>query len=102
MAMNGTLKKVLNIILRIFTIIVVILTVCMMIFTIISVNTFDQNDRSLFGIRFYIVQTDSMSLSEENANDKIHFDAGDIVMIKNVDDKRALEAGEVIENRTFR
>ena len=96
MAMNGTLKKVLNIILRIFTIIVVILTVCMMIFTIISVNTFDQNDRSLFGIRFYIVQTDSMSLSEENANDKIHFDAGDIVMIKNVDDKRALEAGEVI------
>ena len=90
------IKKILGVTSKVLTWIVVVIAVFMMIFTIISVRTFDRNDRSLFGTKFYIVQTDSMSLSEKNKNDKVHFDAGDIVLIKNVDDPYALKEGDII------
>ena len=88
--------KVLNIASKVLVGIVVAITVFMMIFTIFSVLTFDRNDRNLFGIRFYIVLSDSMSLSENNKDDEVHFDAGDVVMIKNVEDATVLEEGSVI------
>lgn len=91
-----TAKKVLGILSKIFTWVIIAVTVGMMIFTIFSVMTFDRNDRSLFGIRFYIVQTDSMSPSENNKDLDVHFDAGDIVLIKTVDDPTALQPGDVI------
>ena len=91
-----TAKKVLGILSKIFTWVIIAVTVGMMIFTIFSVATFDRNDRSIFGIRFYIVQTDSMSPSENNKDLDVHFDAGDIVLIKTVDDPTALQPGDVI------
>ena len=94
--MNTTAKKILNIALKVVTWLLVAFTVFMMIFTIVTVTTVDRNDRSIFGIKFYIVQTDSMSLSENNKDMDVHFNAGDIVIIKNVDDPRALQAGDVI------
>lgn len=95
--MNCT-KKILNIALKVATWILVAFTVFMMIFTIVSVTTLDRNDRSIFGVKFYIVQTDSMSLSENNKDMEVHFSAGDIVMIKNLDDakKRQLQPGDII------
>ena len=93
---NETAKKALGIVSKVLSWIVIAVTVFMMIFTIFSTLTFDRNDRNLFGIRFYIVLTDSMSPSENNKDDEVHFDAGDIVLIKNVDDATALEPGEVI------
>lgn len=94
----GTAKKIMNIIIRVFTIIIVAITVFMMVFTIFSVSTFDKNNRSFFGIKFYIVRSDSMSLSEANKDDAIHFDAGDIVLVKELDpaEKRALQVDDVI------
>jgi len=89
-------KKILNIALRIFTWLLVAFTVFMMIFTIISATTVDKNDRNLFGIRFYIVKTDSMSKSELNADMDVHFSAGDIILVKNVKDSTALQAGDII------
>lgn len=71
-------------------------TVFMMIFTIVTVTTVDKNDRSIFGIKFYIVQTDSMSLSDKNAHMDVHFNAGDIVLIKNVKEPTKLESGDII------
>ena len=65
----------------------VVATVGMMIFTLISVNTFDQANRSIFGYKFFIVRSDSMS--------KTDFDAGDIVFVKNVD-PATLRAGDII------
>ena len=91
-----TAKKIMNISLRIFTWLLVAFTVCMMIFTIVTVATVDRNDRSILGVKFYIVQTDSMSKSELNADMDVHFDAGDIVVIKKVADNRAMQAGDVI------
>ena len=89
-------KKALSIASKVLVWIIVAVTVFMMGFTIFSTLTFDRNDRNLFGIRFYVVLTDSMSPSENNKDDKIHFSAGDIVMIKNVKDAKALEPGQVI------
>lgn len=91
-----TAKSALGILSAVLTWIIIAITVFMMIFTIFSVLTFDRNDRNLFGIRFYIVLTDSMSPSENNKDDEIHFNAGDIVLIKNVDDAKALQPGTVI------
>ena len=42
---NEKMKKVLNIVSKCLAWVIVALTVCMMIFTIVSVNTFDRNDR---------------------------------------------------------
>ena len=59
----------------------------MMIFTVVSVNTFDRSDRSLFGLKMFIVLSDSMS--------KTDFDAGDLVLVKEVDPS-TLKEGDII------
>ena len=59
----------------------------MMIFTLVSVNTLDQNDRNLFGYKFFIVQTDSMSATD--------FDAGDVIISQEVD-VTTLKEGDII------
>ena len=94
--MNTTAKKVLNISLKVVTWLLVAFTVFMMIFTILSVTTVDQNNGGIFGIKFYIVLSDSMSLSENNKDMDVHFNAGDIVIIKSVDDPTKLKAGDII------
>ena len=90
------MKKTLNIALKVFTYLLVAFTVFMMLFTIITVTTVDKNDRNVFGYRFYIVQTDSMSLSEKNPDQEIYFDAGDIIVSKLPKDPTALQPGDVI------
>ena len=80
------MKKTLNIIKNIFVWLVVALAVCMMIFTVVSVNTFDRNDRSLFGYKAFIVKSDSMS--------KTDFNAGDLIFSKEVDPS-TLKAGDI-------
>ena len=94
--MDITAKKILNISLKVVTWLLVAFTVFMMIFTIFTVSTVDKNDRSIFGVKFYIVRTDSMSLSEKNKDMDVHFDAGDIIIVKNVKDAKALQPGDVI------
>jgi signal peptidase I len=93
---SNKMKNILNVITKVLTGIVVAFAVFMMIFTIVSVTTVDKNDRSIFGIKFYIVQTDSMSLSENNKDMDVHFNAGDIILIKNVKNYSELKAGDII------
>ena len=81
------MKKVLNIVKNILVWIVVLVAVAMMVFTIVSVNTFDRNDRDIMGYRFYIVLSDSMSATD--------FNAGDLILVKKVD-PTTLEAGDII------
>ena len=94
--MNTTAKKILNISSKVIAWLLVAFTVFMMVFTIITVTTVDKNERSIFGVRFYIVQTDSMSLSENNKDMEVHFNAGDIILVKDVEDKTALKEGDII------
>ena len=79
--------KVLKVIRNVAVWLVVALAAGMMIFTIVSVSTFDRNDRSLFGYKAFIVLTDSMS--------KTDFDAGDLVLVKEVDPS-TLKEGDII------
>lgn len=81
------MRKTLNVIKNIFVWLTVVLAVCMMIFTVVSVNTFDRSDRSLFGYKAFIVLSDSMS--------KTDFSAGDLVLIKEVDPS-TLKEGDII------
>lgn len=81
------MKKVLHITKNILVWLVVALAVGMMIFTVVSVNTFDRNDRSLFGYKAFIVKSDSMS--------KTDFNAGDLIFTKEVD-PATLKAGDII------
>ncbi len=88
------MKKALNIAKAIFTWLLVIAAVGMMIFTIISVNTFDKANRSIFGFKAFIVLSDSMSTVDGDAS-KGYFDAGDLVLIKEVDPS-TLKEGDII------
>ncbi len=81
------MKKVLQIVKTVLTAAVVLLAVCMMIFTVVSVNTFDRNDRSLFGYKAFIVLSDSMSATD--------FSAGDLVLVREVDPTTLVE-GDII------
>lgn len=94
--MNHVTKKILNIALKVVTWLLVAFTVFMMVFTIVTVTTVDRNDRDIFGIKFYIVRTDSMKLGENNADLDVHFASGDIVIIKNVKDFSSLQPGDII------
>lgn len=79
-------KKALNIVKNVLVWTFVVFAVFMMLFTIFSVNTFDKTDRDVFGLKFFIVQTDSMSDT---------FRAGDIVIVNEVD-PTTLAAGDII------
>ena len=81
------MKKALQITKTVLVWIVVAIAVGMMIFTLISVSTFDKTERNLFGFKFFIVTSDSMSATD--------FDAGDIAISKNVDPK-TLKEGDII------
>lgn len=81
------MKKVLNIISTVLGWVLIVVTVGVMVFTLVSVNTFDQANKSIFGYKFFIVRSDSMSATD--------FDAGDIVFIKNIDPS-TLKKGDII------
>ena len=94
--MNEKTKKIIDIATKVVSWVVVAFTIFMVIFTIFTVSTVNKNERSIFGNRFYIVKTDSMSKSENNADMDVHFNAGDIIIIKNLKDARTLEKGDII------
>ena len=81
------MKKALNIIKTTFVCLIVLLAVSMMIFTVISVTTFNRNDRQLFGYKMYIVNSDSMAATD--------FKAGSLILVKEVD-PNTLEEGDII------
>ena len=97
-----TAEKVLNIIKTVLVSIVVTIAVSMMVFTIVSVTMFDENDRNIFGYKFYIVQSDSMrdiKEVDEDGNVTIksgYFDIYDVIISKEVTDYSSLKDGDII------
>ena len=81
------MKRVFNIVKKVFLCLIIFLSVAMMIFTLISTSMFNRNDRQLFGYKMYIVTSDSMSATD--------FDAGDLVFSKVVDPSK-LKEGDII------
>ncbi len=91
------MKKTLNIVKSILVWMLVAAAVLMMIFTVVSVNTFDRNDRDIFGYKALIVLSDSMSKikHEDGRLTKGYFNAGGFIFIKEVDPS-TLKAGDII------
>jgi signal peptidase len=79
-------KKALNIVKSILVWTLVVFTVFIMIFTIFSVSTFDKTDRDIFGYKFFIVLSDSMSDT---------FRSGDVIISKEIDPTTLVE-GDII------
>lgn len=94
--MNIPIRKILSVALNVFARILTVISVVVMVFTVVTVMTVDKNERNILGFRFFIVQSDSMSLSENNEDMRVHFDTGDIVIVRKVSDKKPLESGEII------
>lgn len=82
------MRKVWEIIKNVIIWAVVLVAVFMTVFTVVSVSTFDRNDRELFGYKAYIVRTDSMA--------KTDFASGDLILVKEVADKSTLQVGDII------
>lgn len=93
---NSKIKNILNIVMKVISWLLIAFTAFMMIFTIITVTTVDKNERKFLGVKLYIVRTDSMSLSENNKDMDVHFNAGDIVIIGDVKDPTSLQPGDII------
>jgi len=81
------MKKAIYIIKRVLYILIVAVAVSAMIFTIVSVTTFNRNDRNIFGLKMFIVLSDSMKATD--------FAVGDIVVVKSVD-PTTLQEGDII------
>lgn len=81
------MRKAFDVFKKIFVCVIVLIAVFMMIFTVFSVTTLNRNDRSLFGYKMYIVNTDSMSATD--------FDAGSLIFVETVDPK-TLKEGDII------
>ncbi len=88
---NQPLARAWELIKAIFTYAVMLAAVAMMIFTVVSVTTFDRNDRDLFGYKAFIVRSDSMKATD--------FDAGDLILLQETD-PAALAAGDIIAFRS--
>lgn len=81
------MKKFWNIFSTVLIWLLVAVTVAVMVFTIVSVNTFNRNDRNIFGYKAYVVLSDSMRASGINA--------GDLILVKQTD-PTTLQAGDII------
>ena len=81
------MKKVFEIMKKVFVTIVAVLAICMALFTVVSVSTFDRKDRSIFGYKAFIVLSDSMSATD--------FSAGDLVISKEIAPSEVVE-GDII------
>ncbi len=81
------MKKAIKIIKTTIAWLIVLFAVMMMVFTVISCTTFNRNDRSIFGYKMYIVNSDSMAATD--------FNAGSLIFTKEVDPS-TLQEGDII------
>ena len=68
------------------------IAIVMMIFTIVSVNTFNRTDRNIFGVKAFVVLSDSMRATD--------FKAGDLVLVKEVE-ASTLKVGDIISYQSI-
>ncbi len=89
MSIPVKVKKVLNIVSKVFTGLVLAFTLLMVVFVIVSITVVGKENSSLFGYKMYAIQTDSMHGT---------FNAGDIIFVKTLDEdeKTELMPGTII------
>lgn len=82
------MKNIFNIIKKILVWILATITVIIITFTFIAICLFDRQDRELFGYQAFIVLSNSMS--------KTDFSAGDLILVKRLDDVSTLKEEDII------
>ncbi len=80
--------------LKILTFLFTMISVMMMIFTTVVAINMEENDRTLFGYKAYVVTSDSMKTDKGDAENG-HFSAGDLVFVQQVDPS-TLKEGDII------
>lgn len=90
------MKNACGFVIKTFAWVFVVFAIVTVIVTAVTITTVDKNDRTLLGMRFYIVESDSMSLSDKNADMDIHFSAGDVILVKALEDDSVLTEGDII------
>ncbi len=81
-------KRVWTIIKTVCTVSVTVVAIAVAAVALISAVVFNRSDRGIFGYQLYTVTSDSMSAT--------HFSAGDLILVKAVDDPATLQEGDVI------
>ncbi len=81
--MKAVWKKVSDI----TVILITVAVFCLLVFTILSATVFDQQSKSLFGYKLFIVTSDSMRATD--------FEAGDLIIVGKADPAE-LQSGDII------
>lgn len=80
-------KKILNIVSTVATFLLMGVALFAVLITVFTTRTVDKTERSLFGRKFFVVLSDSMSATD--------FSAGDMIVVKEVD-VNTLSEGDII------
>ena len=72
---------------------IAIITALLSVFSSLSS---EKNGKEIFGYKMLIVASDSMSKSALSQNESVHFDAGDLIIVKTTKDNTKFKVGDVI------
>ena len=99
MKKEKTNKLIYEKILSIFAWLTFVLAILLAILTVFSSFSDEKNGKEIFGRKFLIVASDSMSkssISSSNNDEQIFFNSGDVIIIKTAYDVKDLRVGDVI------
>lgn len=98
---KGIRKTIFEKVLGVFAWLALLLAIITSILATCAAFSGENNGKEIFGHKILIVNTDSMSKSAMSQNEPIFFNAGDVIVIRMVDDVSKLKAGDVITFFSF-
>ncbi len=99
MVKSNVNKSVFEKVLAIFAWLFFVIAIITALLSVFSSLSSEKNGKEIFGVKFLIVASDSMSksaISNANKDESVFFDAGDIVIIKTAKDGTEYKVGDVI------
>ncbi len=96
MKSNKVKKRVYEKILDVFAWCAFFVAIIMAIISTLAYFSGEDNGKEIFGHKILIVNTDSMSKSAISESEKIYFNAGDLIIIRKVEDLTDIKIGDVI------
>ncbi len=93
---NNKNKNLFNAISTVFAWFSFILAIILAGLTIFASFSDEQNGKSVFGYKMLIVNSDSMSLAQNAVDEKVYFNAGDVIVIKTIEANHVFKEGDVI------
>jgi len=96
MVKSNVNKSVFEKILAIFAWLFFVIAIITALLSVFSSLSSEKNGKEVFGVKFLIVASDSMSKSALSKNETIYFDAGDLIIVKTTKDNTKFKVGDVI------